>query len=181
VAIKLPTVKPTVKLPTAPQPVKPSMTAFGTYPPGTMIGQLAPLKPMPDAVKNNINLGWNYATGQVVQPLTPQQKAQVAIPPIGNLGIKIPTQTVYPTPAPNKTNLVNTIMNVASAPVKPMPLMPAQQATQLKTVLSPLIPSQQAIARTQQNLAINQFLPKKSVASQRAPVAPERMVGYGRY
>ena len=177
-AIKLPTIAPKVNLPAAP---KSSMTAFGTYPAGTMIGQLPPLKPMPQSVANNINLGWNYATGQVVQPLTAAQKAAVAIPPIGNLGIKIPTQTVYPTPAPapNKTNLVNTIMNVASAPVKPQPIMPTAQATQMQPFAQSL-PGKQALASTQQNMLINQFLPKP-VASVRAPVAPKPAVPIGRY
>ena len=178
-AIRLPTPAPKVNLPAAPQPVKPSMTSFGTYPAGTMIGQLAPLKPMPQAVANNINLGWNYATGQVVQPLTPQQKAQVAIPPIGNLGIKIPQQTVYPPPSAN-TNLVNKIMGVASAPVKPTPLMPAAQAAQIKNTLGQVVPNKQALASTQQNMLINQFLPKQA-ASMPAPKAPVRPVPMGRY
>ena len=164
-AVRLPTIAPKVKLPAAPQPAKPSMTSFGTYPAGTMIGQLAPLKPMPQAVANNINLGWNYATGQVVQPLTPQQRAQVAIPPIGNLGIKTPTQTVYPT--------------TPVAP-KPMPLVPAAQAAQIKNTLGQVVPSKQALASTQQNLLINQFLPKQ-VASMPGPKAPVRPVPLGRY
>jgi hypothetical protein len=178
-AIKLPTVAPKVNLPAAP---KSSMTAFGTYPAGTMIGQL-PKGPVTNASKipviNNSMFGSNQIV-QVKQPVpVPQQLKPVAPQPMP-MPVPVKQMTIQQ-PASAYQVLVNNLRHVASAPVKPQPLMPAAQATQLKNTLSPLIPSKQAIATTQQNLAINQFLPKKSVASVRAPVAPERMVGYGRY
>ena len=47
---------------------------------------------MPQSVANNINLGWNYATGQVVQP-RPQSAPQIApiqLPPM------VQTQGIMP-------------------------------------------------------------------------------------
>ena len=58
--------------------------------------------PMPQAVQNNVNLGWNYATGKTIQPLTAQQKAAVYIPPYSP-NIQTPTQTVFPTTLPKAT------------------------------------------------------------------------------
>ena len=71
------------------------MTKSGTYTP-TGAQALQPMNPMPASVANNINLGWNSATGQVIQPLSQQMQSGAYTAPIGNLGIKIPTQTVYP-------------------------------------------------------------------------------------
>ena len=91
--------KPSIGLPQTPKAPQSPMTSFGTYTPN-----YTPI-PMSDAVKNNINLGWNYQTGQAIQPLSPQLQAGAYTAPIGNLGIKTPTPMVMPG---SPTGLLNT-------------------------------------------------------------------------
>jgi len=105
--------------------MKPPMTGAGTF------TATQAVKPMPDAVKNNINLGWDSYTGQVIQPLSAQQKAQVAIPGYSP-NIKIPTQSVFPN---LKSSTGQFVPTAVQAPVKPQVSMigkPQTSASQSK-------------------------------------------------
>lgn len=87
-----PSIAPTVR--------SPSQTPMFNFPGATTTYTQAPAAqayyPMPDYVAKNINLGWDYARGQVIQPLTAQQRAAVYIPPI-NLPALTQAPAVYPT------------------------------------------------------------------------------------
>jgi hypothetical protein len=157
-AIRLPTPAPRAPTVRAPQVTVPGGNLVGGFmnqKPAAQMPTMQNLRPMPDYVKNNINLGWNYATGQVIPPLSAAQKAAVYIPPIGNLGIKTPTQPVIPPGGP----ALNTI--------KPgQPALPQQQYNW--SVQTPVKP---AVAFPgMQNMLISQFLPK--AATPVAPVKP---------
>lgn len=157
-AIRLPTINPTVQIPRVNLPGGPIVGGFMNQKPTQAMPTMQNLKPMPASVAKDINLGWNYAIGQVIPPLSAAQKAAVYIPPIGNLGIKTPTQPVIPTGGP----VLNTI--------KPrQPALPQQQFNW--AVQTPVKPPQPFPG--QQNMLITQFLPK--------PVAPKTAVPMGRY
>ena len=111
--------KPAMK---TPQPGAGTMTSFGTYTPDYAV------KPIPDSVKNNMNLGWDFKTGQVIQPLSPQQKAAVAIPPI-NLPPLVKTQPVFPGAVKTNTAGIFSPTQITQ-PIKP------QQATAVKPATS---------------------------------------------
>ena len=64
-----------------------------------LTGLFGMLKPMPDYVSRNINLGWDYLRGQVIPPLPATQKPLVPpmnLPPL----VRLPAMT--PTPGPGR-------------------------------------------------------------------------------
>lgn len=122
------------------------MTKSETYTP-TGAQALQPVIPMPASVANNINLGWNSATGQVIQPLSQQMQAGAYTAPIGNLGIKTPQQSVFP--------LLQAISprNVQTGSVAPGPSA-LSQITQASQALAHGVPAgaiQQRLAQSQTN------------------------------
>lgn len=75
------------RLPVAPQmapairlPGGPLVSTFMNQRPQTALPTMQNLIPMPATVANNINLGWDYAKGQVIPPLPASQ--QIKVPPI---------------------------------------------------------------------------------------------------
>lgn len=97
IRFNLPQIRPAVATPVLRLPGGPIANSFLSQTPQTTMAALdfARLKPMPANVAANTNLGWNYATGQVTQPLTAAQRAAVTIPPI-NLPALVKTQPVIP-------------------------------------------------------------------------------------
>jgi hypothetical protein len=78
---------PNMRIPSAPSS---PMTRSGTYTANYAV------QPMPQNIAQDLSQGWNYQTGRAIAPMSPQMQSGAYTPPIGNLGIKIPTQSVYP-------------------------------------------------------------------------------------
>ena len=167
-AIRLPTIAPTVQTPKVTLPGGPIVSGFMSQKPVSQMPTMQNLKPMPDYVAKDINLGWNYATGQVIPPLSAAQKAAVYIPPI-NLPPLVKSGPIIPTTGP---------VSQTPRPVTqtPKPVTPAAAPSPWLNYLNPnwsvppkaAAPVKPAVSFPgQQNMIISQFLPKVQ-----APVRP---------